>query len=41
MRLGVGGMYHYVFTEDEATNYFGIGAYLTFLTGGTTMAGSE
>jgi hypothetical protein len=36
MHLGVGGMYHYVFSEGSATQYINLSLYLTFTTNGAT-----
>jgi hypothetical protein len=41
MNLGVSGMYHHIFTDNEATSYMNVGLNLTFLTKGTTMAGGQ
>jgi Outer membrane protein beta-barrel domain len=34
MHIGIGGIYHYVFTEDTATQYVNLSLYLTFMTNG-------
>jgi len=36
MHLGVGGMYHYVFSQGSATQYVNLSLYLTFTTNGAT-----